>query len=188
MMSRLLMFGLLAGCDVYATHVQIAGTTGSQSGRQRASALRQALMQQASKELECPHITISVHADVLRASGCSKHAIYTQVNADMGEVETVAFVNLGTATFGTLGLYDQALVTINEEASKDLGCDRNEVVPELVSLGSRSGLYEPIAMGCGRRATYVPIPIDTGARHEPLRLASRIDSPESAADFGPWTP
>jgi hypothetical protein len=73
------------------------------------------------------------------------------------DVETVTFVNLETGTFDGLTRrstadvnYDQTLVRINEEASKDLGCDRSDVAPELISLGPRSGLFQPVAIGCGR--------------------------------------
>ena len=193
MWPRVVILGLLTGCFVgYPTRVQVAGTPGSVPIAQRGSAVQQALTQQASRDLGCPRVTISENADLLRAAGCAKHAMYLELMDDVGDLETVTFVNLETASVDMPILASrsesQALVRTNQDAAKDLGCDRSEVIPELISLGPRSGMVQPVAVGCGHRATYLPIRLYSGAPRDPLRLSSRVDAPPSASQLEPWNP
>jgi len=187
--AKLWMVLLLGpGCFLrQASHVQVGGMPPVPITQSSVEEVR-VLTLQAAQDLGCPSVTFTHHTSTIRATGCSKHAIYVEVlHGERGEDPlVVTFVNIATASSTDPAIEGDArlLVQIDERAASDLSCPRSEIVPELVSYNRRGTTYEPVATGCGHRATYLPVH-DRGERPT-LHLASRLDVDDVASDFEPW--
>jgi hypothetical protein len=163
-----------------------------------------AIRNRALADLNCADITIDQSnvsdgrangdhggPNVFRAHGCGSQRLYLRearysYQAEVGAYR-VTIIDLTRTHPAALPKSDELLfvrsaIALNAQAATDLQCPRDQVVPQLRNLGR--GAYVPVAVGCGRRATYVPV---YGGALMQFDLASRVDAP-GAPSFVAWPP
>jgi hypothetical protein len=209
-MKRALLLGLAATacCDPlggreprafhFETTIHIDGVPEPLPFAQSQAPQLAALTKRASADLQCPTVTISRRRtmQILRAEGCSRQRIYLRVfdmydTHDFDHTQTrVWFFDLSTASADAAADLPKsnediprALLALSIRGAADLGCPREQVLPEMNIVGHRS--WVPVAEGCGRRATYETWAWSAGDPFE-LRLASKVDASDVGSGFTTW--
>jgi hypothetical protein len=151
---------------------------------------REALVKRAQGDLGCADVTIDKRNDtnVMRARGCSKHAVYLRSYRDAATDERMAVVEFADVSRIEPGSPEakrdpvlSALVEIQVQAATDLQCPRADVFPEVIST---HGAAFPAAEGCDKRATYLPPTPESSE----LRLMAVAPARGAPTGFVPWTP
>ncbi len=151
---------------------------------------REAFVRRAQADLGCAALAVEKRpgSHLVRATGCSKRAVYARVYRDAPDDERTALVDFQDLSRLEPGSADlqrdaqlSALVEIQVQASMDLQCPRGEIVPEVIST---HGAALPVAEGCDKRATYLP---PTPEASE-LRVMALTPARGVPTGFVPWTP
>ncbi len=184
---------LLFACEKPSTHRELRLVPGylvPVPSEESDRYLRAAFIKRALTDLGCADVLVErkKEGNILRASGCSKRAVYAMVFRNEPYDERTAVVDFETlsppeVTSGEARRAPElaGLVEIVVHASQDLECPRSEIVPELLTW---RGETLAVAEGCDKRATYLP----RSSSSDEVRLMSVVPAPGAPTGLVTWGP
>ena len=184
---------LLFACEKPSTHRELRLVPGylvPVPSEESDRYLRAAFIKRALTDLGCADVLVErrKEGNILRASGCSKRAVYAMVFRNEPYDERTAVVDFETLSPPEVTSAEArrapelaGLVEIVVRASQDLECPRNEIVPELLTW---RGETLAVAEGCDKRATYLP----RSSSSDEVRLMAVVPAPGAPTGLVTWGP